>query len=132
MAKKTIKMNETQLRNMIAESVKKVLKEGNGQFSALYKNKNAPNSYDTKINELLRRYSDLQYEQEQLEKEIDKYTNWSWEEFCEYANEKYGLTRQNMDTNWQNFADAEYNKEILNNRKGKEGSGFSTDGTRAF
>lgn len=57
MKKETIKLNETQLRNMIAESVKKVLKEGNGQFSALYNDKNAPNSYDTKINEA---YQNLQ------------------------------------------------------------------------
>ncbi len=121
MKKNVIKLNENTLRQIVAESVKKVLKEGKGKFTDLYNDSNTPNPYGYKIEELERRYSDLQAELSSLKKDIEKYTDWNWGAFCDYANDKYGLTQQNMDANWDNFVAGEHNKEIRNNGGWHEG-----------
>ena len=126
MKKNVVKINENTLRKIVAESVKKVLKESKGMFSDLYNDKNAPNPYGRKIEELEERYYQLQDELFALQKDIKKYTDWNWEEFCDYANDKYGLSRQNMDANWDNFTVGEYNREMDRERRN---SAFHEGGT---
>ena len=72
MKKNVIKLNENTLRKMVAESVKKVLKEGKGKFTDLYNDSNTPNPYGSKIEELERRYSRLQDELSSLKKDIER------------------------------------------------------------
>ena len=61
--KRTIKLRETELKRMIAESVKRVLNEGKGKFSDLYYDKNIPEPYGSKVDELTK---ELEYHEEMV------------------------------------------------------------------
>lgn len=103
-----IRLTESQLHQVIKESVKKVMKEGKGKFTQLYNDTKSPHNYSKTIESLLNEYIAVENEYQRkmlnIEKDLEMYTNWSWDEFCEYAEEKYGLTRDNMEKNWDKFA----------------------------
>lgn len=103
-----IRLTESQLHRVIKESVKKVMKEGKGKFTQLYNDTKSPHNYSKTIESLLNEYIAVENEYQRkmlnIEKDLEMYTNWSWDEFCEYAEEKYGLTRDNMEKNWDKFA----------------------------
>lgn len=118
-----IRLTESQLHQVIKESVEKILQEGEGQFSRLYKDKNAPKTYQPSIDALAQRMVDLEEserairnEMEEIQKELGNYFNMSWDEFTDYANHKYGLSRDNMDNNWDDFCTSQYNKNRYNDK----------------
>ena len=106
--KRTIKLRETELKRMIAESVKRVLNEGKGKFYDLYYDKNIPEPYGSKVDELTKK---LEYHEEivkQIRQELEEYEEGNQRAFEDYAKDKYGLSQDNLDKNWQAFCDAEY------------------------
>lgn len=115
--KQTIRFTESDLHNIIKESVKKVLDEGEGKFNKLYQDKNYKGQYIDIINKLSAEYIRLTYmyedHLEEIKKELEHYKMCSWSEFCDYAYEKYGLSRENMDNNWDDFCVVQHNKEIM-------------------
>lgn len=114
--KRTIKLRETELKRMIAESVKRVLNEGKGKFSDLYYDKNIPEPYGSKVDELTK---ELEYHEEmvrQIRQELEEYEEGNQRAFEDYAKDKYGLSQDNLDKNWQAFCDAEYHRNFTPQR----------------
>ena len=114
--KRTIKLRETELKRMIAESVKRVLNEGKGKFSDLYYDKNIPEPYGSKVDELTK---ELEYHEEmvkQIRQELEEYEGGNQRAFEDYAQDKYGLSKDNLDKNWQAFCDGEYHRNFTPQR----------------
>lgn len=114
--KKTIRMNERDLHRVIAESVRRILKEGDGKFTDLYYDKDKPNRYGDEINRL---YAEIESTQEYLNglyNHLEALENASHDELYDYASEKYGLKPDNMRKNWEDFAisksTSEHNRNI--------------------
>ena len=114
--KRTIKLRETELKRMIAESVKRVLNEGKGKFYDLYYDKNIPEPYGSKVDELTK---ELEYHEEmvrQIRQELEEYEGGNQRAFEDYAQDKYGLSKDNLDKNWQAFCDGEYYRNFTPQR----------------
>jgi len=95
MAKKTIKMNEAQLRNMVAESVKKVLKEETNTF--WYNDQEYPELVGKEEYEMMKQFYSLIRtiinKIEQFERKSPYLTNWNvlssdreWHNLCKSLN----------------------------------------------
>jgi len=105
--KKTIRLTENGLRRVIAESVRRILKEGDGKFKDLYYDKNVPSPYGYKVDELQREIESTESYLAELRKELESYEGANQAAFEDYAQDKYGLSKDNLDKNWDAFCDSE-------------------------
>lgn len=114
--KRTIKLRETELKRMIAESVKRVLNEGKGKFYDLYYDKNIPEPYGSKVDELTKELEHYEEIVRQIRQELEEYEGGNQRAFEDYAQDKYGLSKDNLDKNWQAFCDGEYHRNFTPQR----------------
>lgn len=114
--KRTIKLRETELKRMIAESVKRVLNEGKGKFYDLYYDKNTPEPYGSKVDELTKELEHYEEIVRQIRQELEEYEGGNQRAFEDYAQDKYGLSKDNLDKNWQAFCDGEYHRNFTPQR----------------
>jgi ABC-type transport system involved in cytochrome bd biosynthesis fused ATPase/permease subunit len=104
--KNTIRLTESDLKRVISESVKRMLKEGDGKFMQLAKDNNMDQEYwncmaqAEKIEEELQ---ELEVYMMELKKKQQQYYTWADEIFKDYASDNYGLSADNIDKNWDNF-----------------------------
>ena len=122
--KRTIRLKESELRRMISESVRRVLNEGKGKFSDLYYDKNIPQPYGYKVDELTK---EIEYHEEiieRLRKELEGYEEGNQNAFEDYAQDKYGLSKYNLDKNWQAFCDGEADRNFTPPHYPEGGTGY--------
>lgn len=105
--KRRIRLSESDLHRVIAESVKRVLKEGKGKFTDLYHDKNVPKPYGHKVEELQREIESTESYLAELRKELESYEDANQAAFEDYAQDRYGLSKDNLDKNWEAFCDNE-------------------------
>ena len=104
--KNTIRLTESDLKKVISESVKRVLKEGDGKFMQLAKDEDMYSeywNYRAQAEEIERKIQDLQEYLWKLKEKHQYYVDAANEIFKEYASSKYGLSADNIDKNWDNF-----------------------------
>ncbi|MBP3829501.1 MAG: hypothetical protein ILA06_04240 [Bacteroidaceae bacterium] len=107
-----IRLTEGDLHRIVKESVKRALREGDGRFTQLYYDREAPHEDESIVKQLQSEIDGIREYLKELEDKLNAELDRGEEAFNDYAYDKYGLTKDNLDKNWANFCAGEHNRRL--------------------